>query len=132
MKVDGRCHCGKITYEAEIDSTAASICHCSDCQALTGSAFRVTVMAPAQSFVLRGTPTIYIKTADSGAKRAHAFCSGCGSPIYSAAPESPSTYSLRVGTLRQRHQIVPRRQIWCQSALPWSTNLEGFERRDRQ
>jgi len=37
MKVDGRCHCGYITYEAEIDLENL-ICHCTDCQTLSGSA----------------------------------------------------------------------------------------------
>jgi hypothetical protein len=41
MKIDGRCHCGYITYEAEIELEKALICHCTDCQTLSGSAFRV-------------------------------------------------------------------------------------------
>jgi hypothetical protein len=36
MKVDGHCHCGEIVFEAEVDPNTASICHCSDCQTLTG------------------------------------------------------------------------------------------------
>jgi hypothetical protein len=39
MKIDGHCHCGQITFEAEVDPTALTICHCTDCQTLTGSAF---------------------------------------------------------------------------------------------
>ena len=42
MKVDGACHCGRITFEAEIDPERVRICHCSDCQVLSGSAFRIT------------------------------------------------------------------------------------------
>jgi hypothetical protein len=52
MKVEGRCHCGQITFEAEIDAEAVRICHCTDCQTLTGAAYRVNVQSPAQSFVL--------------------------------------------------------------------------------
>jgi len=132
MKVDGHCHCGAISYEADVDPTTAGICHCTDCQALTGSAFRVIVRAPAATFVLRGSPTIYIKTADSGTRRAHAFCPTCGSPVYASAVQDPPTYSLRIGTLRQRHALPPLRQIWCQSALPWSMNVESLDRHDRQ
>ncbi len=43
MKVEGRCHCGQITYEATVDPEKVSICHCTDCQMLTGSAYRATV-----------------------------------------------------------------------------------------
>ncbi|MEY4551236.1 MAG: hypothetical protein RL685_7431, partial [Pseudomonadota bacterium] len=43
MKVDGTCHCGAVRYQAQIEPDHVSICHCSDCQVLTGSAFRVSV-----------------------------------------------------------------------------------------
>jgi hypothetical protein len=57
MKIDGHCHCGQITFEAEVDPMALTICHCTDCQTLTGSAFRINIPAPAEHFVLRsGTP----------------------------------------------------------------------------
>ncbi len=52
MKIDGRCHCGEITFEAEVDPHAMLICHCTDCQTLTGSAYRAVVPAPAAHFVL--------------------------------------------------------------------------------
>jgi hypothetical protein len=133
MKVDGRCHCGQITFEAQIDPKAVRICHCTDCQTLTGSAYRVNVQAPASSFVLlSGTPKIYIKTADSGNKRAHAFCPNCGTPIYAAAPHDTATYGLRVGTLTQRAQLSPSQQIWFRSAQPWTADLRDVEHIERQ
>lgn len=36
MKIDGGCHCGAITYEAEIDPNSVAVCHCTDCQTLSG------------------------------------------------------------------------------------------------
>lgn len=133
MKIEGRCHCGQITYEAVVDADKVTICHCTDCQMLTGSAFRANVQAPAETFVLRGgQPKIYIKTAESGTKRAHAFCPNCGTPIYSSAITDPPTYSLRVGGIKQRAELRPMRQIWCRSALPWSMDLRGVEHLSRQ
>ena len=70
MKVTGGCHCGKIAYEAEIDAEKVGICHCTDCQTLTGTAFRTVVPTMPGSFVLkRGEPKHYVKTADSGTRR---------------------------------------------------------------
>jgi hypothetical protein len=133
MKVDGRCHCGRITFEAEVDPARVGICHCTDCQMLTGSAYRVTVQAPREHYVLRGEPRIYVKTADSGNRRRHAFCPDCGTPIYAAADDdAPATYSLRIGTLRQRAELPPQRQIWCDSAVPWSADLRAISRANRQ
>ena len=125
MKVTGACHCGQITYEADIDPERVGICNCTDCQMLTGSAFRISVPAPAASFrILTGTPRIYVKTADSGAKRRHAFCSNCGAPVTASADsDNPPSYSLRVGCLAQKADLPPKRRIWCKSALSWAQNV---------
>ncbi|HEX3863814.1 MAG TPA: GFA family protein [Stellaceae bacterium] len=135
MKVTGQCHCGNIRYEAEIDPASVRVCHCTDCQRLTGTAFRTNVASLPGSFVLKsGTPKIYIKTAESGNKRAHGFCPDCGTPLYATSTDpNPSTYGLRVGGLDQRAELPgPVRQIWCRSALPWSANLHGVERAEQQ
>jgi hypothetical protein len=132
MKVDGHCHCEAIRYEAEIDPQKVSICHCTDCQTLTGTVYRISVPVAAEDFVLlRGNPKIYIKTAASGNKRAQAFCVECGTPIYAADAENPRSYAVRVGTLSQRAELPARLQIWCQSALPWISDIRAVAGRDR-
>jgi hypothetical protein len=134
IKIDGGCHCGRLRYEAEIDPTGVEICHCEDCQVLSGSAFRVVVPVTEEAFRLTaGEPTTYVKTAESGAKRIQAFCSHCGSQIYatSAAP-GKRTFGLRVGTIRQRRSLVPSKQYWCKSALPWLEMLPQMPKAMRE
>jgi hypothetical protein len=134
MKIDGGCHCGYITYEAEADPERVSICHCSDCQMLTGTVFRTSIRANDGTFkILTGEPTVYVKTAESGSKRAQAFCPRCGSPIYAApAEEGPKTYNIRLGTTRQRDQLVPKVQIWCRSAQHWLGSIDDIRRVEKQ
>lgn len=128
MRIDGSCHCGNITFEAEIDPQAVTICHCTDCQTLSGSAFRTAVPAPRETFrLLSGQPKIYVKTAQSGNQRVQAFCAGCGSPIYSAAVKDPPAYMIRVGTIRQRAELAPKSQIWCRSALGWVNDVASIK-----
>jgi len=126
MKIDGGCHCGAIQYEATADLERTSICHCSDCQTLTGTAFRVSIQVPDQDFAFtRGAPKIYVKLAESGAKRAQAFCGECGTPLYATSVgDGPKVYSVRVGTARQRNELTPKRQIWHRSALPWLPDFD--------
>ncbi len=127
MNVEGQCHCGKIAYEAVIDPQMASLCHCTDCQSFSGSPFRASVPAKAEDFhLLRGQPKIYVKTAESGTKRAQAFCGDCCTPIYAAAPENTSTYNLRLGAVKQRAKIPALRQIWCDSALEWAQDISDL------
>ena len=135
MKVDGACACGAIKIEAEADPEKTQICHCTDCQTATGTAFRVSIPVPGTSLKVVGQPAVYVKTtADSGKPRAQAFCGTCGSPIYSTTPGAgvQQSYMLRVGILRQRDQIVPRRQIWWRSARPWVMTLAAVPKIERQ
>ena len=127
MKVDGNCHCGRIAFEAEIDPDRVRICHCADCQTLSGAAFRVTAPTEEANFrLLAGEPKRYVKKAESGATRVQAFCEECGSPIYATSPAGDNrTFGIRVGVLRQRDQLIPKRQFWCRSRLAWLPDLPG-------
>jgi len=56
MRIQGGCHCGKVSYEAEADPAKAGICHCTDCQTLSGSPYVAFIQVPAAGFKLRGKP----------------------------------------------------------------------------
>jgi hypothetical protein len=134
MKIDGRCHCGFLTYEADIELEKVMICHCTDCQTLSGSAFRTIALTRAGGFtLLSGELKIYVKTGETGARRQQTFCPECGSPIYSTSEgDGTRVYSIRVGTIDQRRELVPRAQIWCRSAQPWLTELGTLPKTETQ
>ena len=125
MKIDGACHCGLISYEAEIDPANVAICNCTDCQALSGTAFRVVVPTQESDLKLSGEPKIYIKTtSDSGAPREQAFCPNCGSSIYATSVGGEDRLlMIRAGTLKQFDQLTPSRQIWTQHKHGWLDSL---------
>lgn len=134
MFVNGSCHCGQIKFEAEVKPRDLQICHCSDCQILTGTAFRTTVPAcPEQFKLLEGEPTIYLKIADSGSRRRHAFCGNCGTPVYRMPTDNNPNYSLRIGNLDQRLEFeFPARQIWSRRRWRWITNIAEIQEVDGQ
>jgi hypothetical protein len=122
MKIDGRCHCGNIQFEAVIDPDRVSICHCTDCQALTSrNAVRLTGKPP----------KVYVKTGDNGNRRFQYFCPDCGSPMFTGG-EGPAAddWGIRWGSIRQRRELRPKRQIWCRSAVPWVDRLGELPSRD--
>jgi hypothetical protein len=133
MKVEGECYCGAIAYEAEVEPGTMTVCHCTDCQVQSGSAFRTNIPAPAATFrLVRGQPRTFVKTAASGNQRLLAFCDTCGTSLYTCATENPTSYSLRVGTVKQRQALGdPRREIWTQRRHAWvrlppgTPSLEG-------
>lgn len=121
MHVDGACHCGNIAFEAEVDPERVGICHCTDCQKLSASAFRtIAIVAPDRFRLIRGKPKEYIKIGDSGNRRIQAFCADCGSGLYATnADGAPKAFNIRVGTLTQRGNLPPRFECWHRSALDW-------------
>jgi hypothetical protein len=125
MKVDGGCLCGQVTYEAEIDPERVAICHCTQCQTHSATAFGVVAPIVDGKFtLLTGTLKTYVKTADSGNRREQGFCPECGTRIYArSADGGPGLFGLRVGTINQRADLTPKVQIWHRSALPWVGDL---------
>src|ERR1700759_5248799 len=119
MHIDGRCHCGKVTYRAEVEPDAVSICHCTDCQVLCGSPWRASIRTTQLTFT-GAQPKIYIKIAASGNRRAQGFCGDCGTQIYSSTEHDAREWNLRLGAIVQRTQLQPGAQHWRKSALPWA------------
>lgn len=134
MQVDGSCHCGSIEYSAEIDPARVVICHCTDCQSMSGSAFRVVAFTLEDRFtVKRGTPKTYVKIAESGRPRVQGFCGHCGSGLYATSSgDGPKVYGLRVGTIHQRDELKPGKQVWCRSAQSWLGEITGLPGVDGQ
>lgn len=134
MQIDGQCHCGHVKYEAEIDPARVSICHCTDCQQLTGSAYRVTAITDSASIRLTAhPPKVYRKYGNNGRARLQSFCPECGSPLFTTGEGADAeTTGIRLGTINQRRALRPSRQIWCQSALPWIDDLETLPGLDRE
>lgn len=134
MKIDGGCHCGQIKFRAEVDTDHILICHCTDCQTLSGSAYRT--VAPAKEGTLEiisGKLKMYEKTAEDDSIRIQTFCPDCGTPIYSSPPQgTPGFFWIRVGAIKQRDQLVPKNQIWARSSQTWTQDLSHMSKTETQ
>jgi hypothetical protein len=125
MHITGGCHCGRTTYEAELDPQRVAICHCSDCQKLTGSPFRVTAVVAESDLKITGSqPKMYKRVAESGRVRQQYFCPECGSQLFvNGEGEAANIWGIRWGSIDQRLEIKPLRQIWCRSAPAWLADI---------
>lgn len=123
MHIDGACHCGAVSFTAEVDPGRVMVCHCTDCQVLSGAPFRAVVAAPIETLSVSGVTKSYVKVAQSGNRRSQVFCPECGTPLWATAPENPVSVIIRLGCVRQRAQFSPAAQIWQQSAIPWVDHL---------
>src|SRR5262249_17086430 len=134
MKIDGRCHCGYVTFEAEAeaDPETTTICNCTDCQIMSGAPLRAVIITRPGTFVLlSGKPTEYRKTADSGNVRVQGFCPHCGTALYATSVgDEQKAYNVRLGSLRQRNELLPRRQIFARSQQGWVNDLHSITKFD--
>lgn len=129
MFIEGNCHCQRVKFRSEIIPDEVEICHCKDCQSLSGSAFHTIVPAKVGTFeLLSGELKKYVKIADNGASRIQSFCPECGSPIYSSPPEGTlGVLRIRVGVIKQRDQLIPKVQYWGRSAQPWTQAISEMK-----
>jgi len=96
MKLHGQCHCGAITHEAEVEASTVNVCHCPDCQTLTGSAFRANIRAPAQDFsFLSGNPAVTSRPPTVARNGCMPFARRAARPSIRAIRRIPKIYSLR-------------------------------------
>ena len=134
MKIDGACHCGQLKFRAEIEPDYVLICHCTDCQTLSGSAYRTVAPAKDGTFeITSGKLKMYEKIAEDGSIRIQSFCPDCGTPIYSSPPKGTSGFfGIRVGTIKQRDQLVPKNQWWVRSSQSWTQDLSRMPKTETQ
>ncbi|KAJ5970673.1 uncharacterized protein N7479_000591 [Penicillium vulpinum] len=100
MTLTGSCMCGGVTYAVEADTYLAALCHCTDCQKWSGSAFTANAVVPRTSMkVTKGTPNSYDAIGNSGKINKHFFCPTCGSSLYTELEIMPDMTCIKAGTL---------------------------------
>lgn len=125
MKITGQCHCGAIRFTAEADPARVFVCHCTDCQVISGAPFRAVLPVAVEQVELQGSPRSYVKVAASGNRRAQAFCADCGTQLFATEADVPKTLNIRLGCVNERAQLKPVLQVWQDSAMPWLPALDG-------
>lgn len=131
--ITGRCLCGNITYSVDAEPVWQGICHCSNCQRQTASAFSMVVGVPSDALTVQGDTLGSFKTASEGYQSTteRRFCSACGSPIFSVIESMPGLAFVKAGTIDDISWFEPTAEIWAESAQPWAPHFEGVARYER-
>ncbi|CAN5229786.1 hypothetical protein BH11PSE2_BH11PSE2_17180 [soil metagenome] len=118
--IEGGCGCGALRYRLNEAPRFIYTCHCTDCQALSTSAFTLNMPINFAALeVIQGELKMWIRTTGSGAEIPQYVCTHCGVRIYSHHPARSDIATLRCGTLDDTTWIVPTAAIWMKSAQPW-------------
>jgi hypothetical protein len=129
--LNGGCLCGDVRYASSAAPVVTSICHCRDCQKMTGSAFVEVVAVPRESFSVSGSLQTFANAGDSGRKLDRKFCPRCGSVVVIEAEGFPGMALIMGGTLDDSTWLNPTMALFCDRAQPWLTinhEMTNFQR----
>ncbi len=127
-KYTGGCQCGELRYEVVGTPRKLVVCHCTDCQRQSGSAFGMTLVVNEADFRLtKGEVKTFASKSAIGRAKLGAFCPQCGTRIYHKPEWRPGAVSVKPGTLDDTSGLRPDMHIWTRSRQPWVTIPDRVE-----
>jgi len=122
--IKGSCLCGKIRYTYSGEITEIARCHCSQCRKAQGGAFATNSPLDANKLSFEGTE--FIKEFEATGDKVRAFCTNCGSPIYSAKASLPDVARIRIGTVDTEFSCDHQYHIYSDSIASWDVITDDF------
>ncbi len=114
--LEGRCECGTVRYQVVDAFLYAANCHCSQCRAATGSAFKAFAGIERDKFeVTDGRDSLLVfGERDQNDTR----CGACGSLLFSVVRDGAYVH-VAMGSLVDAPSIRPTKHIFVGSKAPW-------------
>jgi hypothetical protein len=112
----GKCRCGAVRYEVPDAFLYAANCHCSECRAATGSAFKAFAGIEREKLkITDGLDEIAVfGEEDLNDTR----CGACGSFLFSVVRDGAFVH-VAMGSLVDAPTIRPTQHIYVGSKAPW-------------
>ncbi len=112
----GKCRCGAVRYEVADEFRYAANCHCSECRAATGSAFKPFAGIEREKLTItEGLDDVAVfGEEDLNDTR----CGACGSFLFSVVRDGAYVH-VAMGSLVDAPTIRPTGHIYVGSKAPW-------------
>lgn len=119
LPADGGCTCGEVRYRLTGEPVFLTICHCTECQRQSGSAFGMSLRMRREDVTLtRGDLKSWTRIADNGNPVGLFFCATCGTRIWHEPAEHGFVH-VKPGTLDDTSQLRPRYQSYTIRKHDW-------------
>jgi hypothetical protein len=114
--LSGKCECGAVRYRVADEFLYAANCHCSNCRAATGSAFKAFAGIERNKLeVVDGRDTLLVWGEDD---LNNTRCAVCGSFLFSVVRDGAYVH-VALGSLVDAPSIRPTEHIFVGSKAPW-------------
>ncbi|KIW09071.1 uncharacterized protein PV09_00019 [Verruconis gallopava] len=131
MVVTGSCACGALKYQIDAEPPfKKALCHCGNCQKLSGTSYTTNVLVPRTSFkLLSGTPKDWSFTQNpSGIVFKTSFCGDCGGMIMKQSEDEAfkDVYIVQAGTADgDAFAGAPDVELWVPQRQAWVNAVHG-------
>ncbi|MAW86192.1 MAG: aldehyde-activating protein [Phyllobacteriaceae bacterium] len=116
--VEGGCQCGRLRYRLTAKPLMFYLCHCTECQRHTSSAFGESLRCRSADVELSGPQRTVTRAAESGRIREGVFCPDCGVRVWHGS-RGMDIGNIKAGTLDDTSWLVPAGHIWTRSKQPF-------------
>jgi hypothetical protein len=124
----GQCRCGAVRFQTTGAPLVTMACHCTGCQRMTGGAYSLSSLYPAERFV-----TIEGETVRGGMKSGpdHRFCPECMSWLFTVPEGLESFVNVRSAMFNDAPEHRPYVEMCRSEGLPGAVSgavrsYEGF------
>ncbi|MEM5474567.1 GFA family protein [Hoeflea sp. AS60] len=118
LPLTGGCQCGRVRYRLLAQPLVFYLCHCTECQRHTSSAFGESLRFMREALDVDPGLSCVTRMSESGKKRQGWFCPDCGVRIWHSTSGS-AEINIKAGTLDDTSWLVPAGHIWCSSKQPF-------------
>lgn len=124
---EGRCQCGETRYRVSGQVAALFVCHCTECQRQSASAFGMALwLGNYRKEVRGGALGAWIRSTPTGKALVCEFCTRCGTRLFHQMGGQSEMMSIKPGTLDTALDLEPVAHIWTSSARAWVQLPEGI------
>jgi hypothetical protein len=125
--LSGKCECGAVRYEVADEFRYAANCHCSNCRASTGSAFKPFAGIEREKLeITQGADSLLVWGEENAN---HTRCAVCGSLLYSVVRDGAYVH-VAMGSLVDMPNIRPTEHIFVGSKAPWYEITDDLPQND--
>ncbi len=131
LPLTGGCQCGAVRYSVAGLPIVFYICHCTECQKQSSSAFGESFRVRREDLTATGTLASFERPSASGPLTGE-FCPNCGTRLFHARGKYAETLNIKAGSLDDTSWLHPAGHIWTKSKQPWVVLPENALTYDRQ
>ncbi len=121
----GHCLCERVRFSFESKSSDTSVCHCSICRHITGSAFGAYVeVSEAELTLSCGAEELSVYEISS--RSSTQFCGNCGSALFARLVDFPGFVFVHLGAMDNGIDIRPMYHEYVGSKASWFEILDSL------